>query len=314
MIEELDWGLLVIGYLFLAGVGAGAILVSAFLTLGAGEFGASRFAIARYGAFIAPLPVIVGTAMLVLELGRPFRALNLFKLINLSPMSVGSWFVGVFITVSLLYALTFIPRAAGFGDRLNRARRGLAWVCLPFGFAMAVYTAILIGAMPARPFWNSPAIVLLFVLSALSGGVASVMLALAVFHKPGGNPAVAEDRDKSAHALGSADAMLLLGELAIILLFLLFAQLSIGSVREAASVIHAGGALAAPFWGFVVLLGILIPAGMEMGVIAPKLLSGKLFNSYRAVEILAPVAILIGGFALRYVVVVAGQITGPISI
>jgi formate-dependent nitrite reductase membrane component NrfD len=312
--EELDWGLFVIGYLFLAGVGAGAILVSASLTLGAGDFGASRFTIARYGAFIAPLPVIVGTGLLILELGRPFRALNLFKLINLSPMSLGSWFVGVFITVSLLYALTFIPRGAGYGDRLDRVRTGLAWACLPCGFAMAIYTAFLIGAMPARPFWNSPAIVLLFVLSALSGGVASVVLALAVFHRPGGDPVAAKDRDKSAHLLGSADAVLLLGELAIILLFLLFAQLSIGSVKEAASAIHLGGPLGVPFWGLVVMLGILVPAGMELGVIAPKLVRGKLFNTYSAVEILAPVAILIGGFSLRYIVVVAGQITGPIGI
>jgi len=33
-----------------------------------------------------------------------------------------------------------------------------------------------------------------------------------------------------------------------------------------------------------------------------------------SIEIIVPIAILIGGLLLRYVIVVAGQITGPIGI
>ena len=103
MLHELNWGMPVILYLFLAGVGAGTVTVSASVLLrgGGGGFGGRHFAIARYGALIGPLPVIIGTLLLVFELGRPFRALNLFKLINLSPMNIGSWFLGLFIVVSV---------------------------------------------------------------------------------------------------------------------------------------------------------------------------------------------------------------------
>ena len=90
---ELVWGMPVILYLFLAGLGAGIVTVSASVLLrgGGGGFGGRHFAIARYGALIGPVPVIIGTSLIVFELGRPFRALNLFKVINLSPMSIGSW-------------------------------------------------------------------------------------------------------------------------------------------------------------------------------------------------------------------------------
>lgn len=311
MFEELYWGLPVIGYLFLAGVGAGAAMVSAAVTLGAGNVGSMRFTIARYGALIAPIPVMLGTMFIIFELGRPFRALNLFKLINLSPMSIGSWVVGLFIVVSMAYALTYISPSTRTGGILSRARHVLAWMCLPLGFGLAVYTAILIGAMPARPFWNSPVIALLFVLSALSGGIASIVLALVLFYR---QPGTAADHHRSMNLLGGTDAMLLLGELLVILFFLLFAQLSMGNMRVAASVILPSGELGALFWGLVVMVGILLPAGMELSKFVPGTAGSKAITSARAFEFMAAALILIGGFALRYVVVVAGQITGPVGI
>ena len=77
MTEGLEWGIPVIGYLFLAGVGAGALTVSSSVLLrgGGGEFGGRHYDIARYGAFIAPIPVMVGSLMLVFELGS-FQAGN----------------------------------------------------------------------------------------------------------------------------------------------------------------------------------------------------------------------------------------------
>jgi formate-dependent nitrite reductase membrane component NrfD len=108
--HEVNWGLPVILYLFLAGLGAGAVTVSGSVLLRKGGFGASRFDVARCGALIGPIPLMLGTFLLVFELGQPFRALNLFKVINLSPMSIGTWLLTTFIVVSLLYALTFLRR------------------------------------------------------------------------------------------------------------------------------------------------------------------------------------------------------------
>src|SRR3972149_6346389 len=81
MEHDLAWHFPVIWYLYLAGLGAGA----------------------------GPIPVILGVSLLILELGQPSRPLNLYKVINLSPMSIGSWFLLFFIITSLVYGSTFLP-------------------------------------------------------------------------------------------------------------------------------------------------------------------------------------------------------------
>lgn len=312
--HELNWGLPVILYLFLAGLGAGAVTVSGSVLLRKGGFGSSRFAVARCGALIGPIPVMLGTFMILFELGQPFRALNLFKLINLSPMSIGTWLLAAFIVLSLLYALTFLPPSAGPGDRLARFRRALAWVCVPSGISVAIYTGILLGAMPSRPFWNSPILAGLFLLSALSTGTASIILMGVFFRRKSADPAVRDDYHNSSYLLLASDAILLGGELAIIFLFLMFAQLTIGDVRYAVAAVLPGGQLALAFWGFVVGIGLFIPFVVEVVQIVPKLLYGGIFKSNPASEVAVAVAILIGGFALRYIIVVAGQITAPAAL
>jgi formate-dependent nitrite reductase membrane component NrfD len=309
--HELNWGLPVILYLFLAGLGAGAVTVSGSVLLRKGGFGSSRFAVARCGALIGPIPVMLGTFLILFELGQPFRALNLFKVINLSPMSIGTWLLAAFIVFSLLYAITFLPSWAGPGDRLARVRRTLAWICVPSGIGVAVYTGILLGAMPARPFWNSPILSGLFLLSALSSGVAAIILMGAFFRRKSSDPAVRNDYHNSHYLLTASDVILLGGELAIIFLFLLFAHLTIGDVRYAVGAILPGGQLAFPFWILVVGFGLLIPFGIEIYQIRPRLLNGGVFKSSTVIEVVVPIVILIGGFALRYVIVIAGQITAP---
>jgi len=309
--HELNWGLPVILYLFLAGLGAGAVTVSGSVLLRKGGFGSSRFAVARCGALIGPFPVMLGTFMIVFELGQPFRALNLFKVINLSPMSIGTWLLAGFIVLSLLYALTFLPKSAGPGDRLSGIRRALAWLVVPGGVSVAIYTGILLGAMPSRPFWNSPILAGLFLLSALSSGVAAIILMGVFFRRKSKDPAVRADYHNSSYLLTASDALLLAGELAMLFLFLLFAHLTIGDTRYAVAVVLPGGELAMPFWVLVIGIGLLLPFIVEILQIGSKLLYGGRFKSSPALEVLVPLAILTGGFALRYIVVVAGQITAP---
>lgn len=311
---ELTWGLPVVAYFFLAGAGAGAVTVSGSVLLRKGGFGPSRFAVARCGALIGPFPVMLGTFLIVFELGQPFRALNLFHLINLSPMSIGSWFLNVFILLSVLYAMTFLPPSAGPGDRLAPIRRGLAWVMVPLGIGVAVYTGVMLGAMPARPFWNSPILAALFTLSAISSGVALIILAGVFFRRKSQDPTIRADYENSSYMLITSDAMLLGGELLVIFLFLMFGQLTIGDVRYAMYAILPGGELAYLFWGLVVLAGLVIPFFIELFQVVPKLIYGQSFKTMLSLEVAVPIAILIGGFALRYTIVVAGQITAPAAL
>jgi len=317
MTEELTWGMPVIGYLFLAGLGSGAVSVSGAVLLrgGGGGFGGRHIEIARYGALLGPLPVIIGAIMIVFELGRPFRALNLYKVINLSPMSIGSWVVLLFIFLSLAYALVFMPWPERMWERLRSWRIGLAYVCLPLGIAVAVYTGILLGAMPSRPFWNSPILALLFLVSALSTGIATIMLTQSLLHRNSSEgPGSASLVQKSGYLLAATDLALIALELTVIFLFVMFAHLTIGNVKYAVAVILPGGELASIFWVWVVLIGLVIPALVELFYVAPRLLYHREYNPPYLVEILLSIAVLIGAFMLRYIVVAAGQITGPVGL
>ena len=320
MTAELSWGLPVVWYLFLAGLGAGALTASASVLLrgGGGGFGGAHIEIARYGAFLAPLPLIVGCFALIFELGtfeagHWFRWINLYKVINLSPMSIGTWLLTFFIGVSLVYAYTFVPDAPFLGARQARLRKALAWISVPLGIATAVYTGILLGAMPARPFWNSPILALLFLLSSISTGIALILLARGILHRTR-SPEIEEARRESDYLLTATDVLLIGFELMVIFLFIMYAQLTIGGVNEAVAVILPGGDLAALFWIGVVLIGLLIPALIELYYVVPKLVYHRGFNAPRVVDIAVSGAVLFGGFLLRYVVLVAGQVTGPIGI
>ena len=258
---------------------------------------------------------MIGTALLIFELGRPFRFMNLFKVVNLSPMNIGSWLLILFIFLGLLYALSFLPWPPAIRDRLDGARKCLAWVCAPLGIGVAVYTGIMLGAMPSRPFWNSPILALLFLVSSISTGIAIIILTQALLCRaPADDPEANKLLHQSAYLLTATDVFMIGLELMVIFLFVMFAHLTIGNVKYAVSVILPGGSLAEFFWLWVVLVGLLIPALIELVFVIPRLLYHRDYAAPRVVEIGVSIAVLIGGFMLRYVVVVAGQITGPVGL
>ncbi len=321
MTEGLAWGLPVILYLFLAGVGAGAMTVSSSVLLrgGGGGFGGDHFALARYGALIAPLPVMVGCGLLILELGsfeagHYFKWINLYLTINLSPMSIGTWLLTGFIGLSVIYAYTFISRDAAENDGMKGLRNTVAWIGVPLGISVAVYTGILLGAMPARPFWNSPVLALLFLVSSISTGVAVIILVRAVLHKKTGDEEVERRFHESGYLLTASDALLIGFELMVVFLFIMYAYLTVGSVQAAVQVILPGGGLATLFWLWFVIIGLVLPAIVELRYVLPRLLYHREYQVSRALDIAVPVLVLIGGFMLRYVVVVAGQVTYPVGI
>lgn len=322
---ELHWGIPVIGYLFLAGMGAGAMAVSGSVLLrgGGGLLAGEHFRIARYGALLAPPLLIVGTGMIVFDLGtfqvglrdfdiaKLFKLMNLFKTINLSPMSIGSWVLGVCILLSLGYAWTFVSPEAREEDRNRRFRRYLAWAGIPVAVAVAVYTGILLGAMPSRPFWNSQILGLLFLLSGLSTGVAGILFLFAIHRKEETN---AKGRQDTGYILAASDALLIGFELVVIFLFIMFAHLTVGDPAQAIAVILPGGSLAILFWIGVVLFGLIVPCLVELHHVLPRLVLQKPYLVKRSVEVSIGVLVLLGGFLLRYVIVAAGQVTGPVGI
>ena len=319
MTEGLFWGIPVILYLFLAGMGAGATTVSASMLLrGGGGPRGVHHEIARYGAILGPIPVIVGTALIVFELGSfqhgdYFKFFNLLMVVNLSPMNVGSWLLFLFTATSVIYAYTYLKLPMPIGDRLQW-RMAMAWVNIPLGIGVAMYTGIMLGAMPSRPFWNSPILAMLFTLSALSTGVALIIFARALFGRGGLTEEQREIVHKSGYILAASDSMLIGFELLTIFLFIMFAYLTVGDVRYAIDTILPGGPLSTIFWVGVVLIGLVLPGLVEIKHVIPGLLYRKKYEVSRYSELVLAAAVIFGGLMLRYVVVVAGQITGPVGL
>ncbi|GMR06473.1 MAG: polysulfide reductase NrfD [Gammaproteobacteria bacterium] len=321
MEQELIWGLPVVGYLFLAGMGAGALITSASMLLR--SHGRSAFyRLARYGAIIS-LPLVgIGVFLLVFELGsfqagHWFRWINLYKTINLSPMSIGSWLLLLYFFATAPYALTFILPGNGLNDKWKIWRDRLAYVSIALGISVAVYTGVLLGAMPARPLWNSPILAMLFLVSSISTGIAVVLFTdwlvkLLNWDWPARYFNWQNDKNEgysdATYILAVTDTLLIGLELMVVFLFFMYAHLTVGHVEEAIKVFQLGGELAGPFWIGVVVIGLLIPGLIELIKVFPALIGNGQYVHGGITMLLVPILVITGGFLLRYVIVVGGQI------
>ena len=154
-------------YLYLGGAAG----VSA--TLGALADVTGRPGLRRIGRLAALGGALVSIGALIHDLGRPTRFLNMLRVIKpTSPLSVGSWILAPFGTLSGLAAASEITgiapgigRAAGFGSGL-------------VGPAMTTYTAVLL-ADTAVPAWHAgyPDLPFVFAGSAMAAGGGMGLLA-----------------------------------------------------------------------------------------------------------------------------------------
>ncbi|MFD0313453.1 NrfD/PsrC family molybdoenzyme membrane anchor subunit [Streptomyces flavalbus] len=130
------------GYLFVGGL-AGA---SSLLAAGAGA--TARPALARTAKLGAAGAVSASLALLVHDLGRPARFLNMLRVCKpTSPMSVGSWLLAGYAPLTLTAAATDV---AGRFRLVGRAATASA---AALGPAVATYTAVLL-ADTAVPSWH----------------------------------------------------------------------------------------------------------------------------------------------------------------
>jgi formate-dependent nitrite reductase membrane component NrfD len=68
------------------------------------------------------------------------------------------------------------------------------------------------------------------------------------------------------------------------------------------------------FWTYVIFIGLLIPLVFESFFVLLTQYKGGHFRVPYVFEIALPLAVILGGFMMRYVIVVGGQLTGPIGL
>jgi protein NrfD len=289
------WGWEVPVYLFLGGLAAGAMVLLPLLLARPGA--ASRAA--RRLAFAAPLLVTVGMGALFLDLEHKLHVYRFYLAFRWSsPMSWGAWILLLVYPVSLLAALgtlddedaAALARRAGPLGRLVTAGRDLALrrtallrrLSVATGVGLGVYTGILLSALGARALWASPVLGPLFLASGVSSGAALLLLFGLT--------------DGERHWLGRAHLMALGAEASLLLLFAI-GHATAGAAGQAAlgNLVHGPYALA--FWGLVVACGLCLPLLVEV-------VEARTRPRHSA---LAPALVLVGGLALRWVMVAAGQ-------
>lgn len=115
----------------------------------------------------------IGTVLLVYDLGRPERFLNMLRVFRpTSPMSVGSWVLAV--AAPTFAASAIMPRAGGVTARLSNVVGKAAAV---LGLGLSGYTGVLL-ANTTVPLWqvSRRTLPLLFAASAVSGAAAVLQL------------------------------------------------------------------------------------------------------------------------------------------
>ena len=314
--KTIEWGFLIVNYLFLGGLSAGLLFVSALATfLYKIEEPSPYTRIARLGALLAPWPVMIGCLLLIFDLGRWYRFYKLFLHLRLvSPMSIGSWLLILFTLVSLVNCYAWLterqrngmfaklPRALAFFSKFNcdidHWRRWLAFAGLPISVGVGIYTGVLLGAVQSRPFWNTNLVAQLFLFSALSTGCATLILGLS-------------GREKSTQELRllyGLDICFMVLEFFIVLPYLIHGQLSVQAVQDSLKLI-LGGPFTIRFWVFFLGLGLFAPLVIELRELVPVIVSNREFHYNRLVTAGTAVLILGGGFLLRYIFVFAGQMS-----
>ena len=283
-----EWGWIIVFYFVLGGLAGGAAFLAAMLDL----FGAPvDRPVARLGGWVAAPAIALAGPLLIIDLNRPERFWHMFIQSETgglmfkywSPISFGSWLVGVFALFATLAFVGVLAEQGLLPRALGALRRGVLGQFVSavgglMGLFVAGYTGVLLGATN-RPLWSdTPLLGLLFLLSGVSVGAA--LITLLAWRRA--HPA-------SVHWLGRMDAYSSLLELLVLLVIVV----SIGSVVEE---VWGNG------WGVLLAvgtvgLGILVPLALHW---RPRLL-GRLSVPGAAV------LVLIGGFVLRAAVVLASE-------
>jgi protein NrfD len=294
------WGWPIPVYLFLAGLVAGMMIVASVQEWRSPDRWENH--LTKTVPLLAIVLLSFGMLSLYFDLDIGGLKLNVIRLfMTFKPSSViswGAWFIVVTYPCLALWflgsiSLSSLARFVG-KSRLLRPlvsirnwaalhRRNLLIVNVAVGTCLGTYTGIFLSGMVARSVWHSGTLGPLFLVSGISTGAALLAL-LRVHH----------DLQK---AFIRWDMAALFAESSLLALFL-FDQSTGTAVHRAAARLFFSGPFAGAFFGLVVLTGILAP--LVIG-------SADLAKKGSRTPVLAPILGLIGGIALRFIMVYAGQ-------
>ena len=284
-------------YLFLGGLAAGILFFAAIVTLLGKEKeyeGAVKFA-----TLIPPVALVIGLFVLIIDLSHMWYAWRLYVTFRItSPMSWGAWTLMLVTPISFLWVMSYMKeyflywrwkegwlhKIEWVVDWLANNRKLMAWILIPSTIILGIYTGILLSAFNARPLWNNSILGILFLTSGLSTGAAMIILF---------------GRSHKERKLFSKIDLILIGIELFLITHMFMGMLAGSQVQLEASELLLGGQFTVTFWVFVVILGLIFPAILEIFELI----------GFRVPVYVPALLVLMGGVVFRFVMIDAGQLT-----
>jgi formate-dependent nitrite reductase membrane component NrfD len=273
--HDISWHASYAVYFFVIGILSGL----SFLSYGSWENPALRplREKAAYGSIVL---LGLGGLLLIADLSQPLRFLNILNPAYLnftSPLAWGALNIVAFGICSVLYILEL--RKGGDSGR----GKLLALLTALVALGLPVYTGFDLSVHQSRPVWNTPIMPVLFVAMAIASGSAVGSLLAA------GNAQA--QKVLRQYMLYSA------GAVAIMLVSIMGTTNYGGSASELTFMLMTTGTMGLLFVGI----------GFLAGSVAPAVLLYTPIGKSQGVLTISALLILVGGAALRYVILVAPQ-------
>ena len=222
---------------------------------------------ARTAVFVGLIGYSMACLCLLLDIGRPDRFWHGFVYWNIhSPLWEVTMCVGLYFTVLALEVIPIIGESEPFqarwpnlGDRLKGIHKFAPFLALAgLSFSMLHQSSLgaTYGVLKARPFWYKPSLAVLFMASAIVGGLAMTVLISKIAGRSSKKVVVSHDLlDTISKFIGWA---------LVVYLYMRFwdlmgAEYTYMPGRSEAFHMLTGGALATNFWGGEIIFGIIVP-------------------------------------------------------
>lgn len=210
-------------------------------------------------------------------------------------MSWGAWTLMVITPVSFIWCALHIRDIFPdwdwkykwlrfLEDFFNRYKKILAWVMLIYGLILGVYTGILLSAFNARPLWNTSILGPLFLASGLSAGAAATLII---------------SKDPIERKQFARIDLVIIGVELFLIVHMFMGFLASTQVQIEAAELFLGGQYTMSFWIFVVILGMLLPALLEILEL----------RKFHIPAIVPAILVIFGSLMLRFIIVYAGQVS-----
>jgi Ni/Fe-hydrogenase subunit HybB-like protein len=322
---ELQWGLLIVLYPYITGLVAGAFILASLERVFKVEAVRPTYRLALLTALafllVAPLP-------LQLHLGHPERSLEMYLTPHRSSAMamfgfVYLWYLMVVLLLEiwleyradivrlaqstagwrrLVYKLLTLgsenvsPEARRIDDKVSYV---VTVIGIPSAFLLHGYVGFIFGSIKANPWWSTPLMPVVFLFSAMVSGIAAVLVLYMVFSKVKKMPINMACLDTIAKYLFYTFVI----DFSLEMLDLLHRTYEADeSFRTLDFMVHTR------LWGSQVILQICVGTLLPLALLAANQLWRFSESRRKAMYLAASLLTMMGIFAMRWNVVIGGQL------